>query len=152
MNEMETDWRTIEGVATAWFDAPSLTAAASLVGCVVELSAEIVVDLRETGLRVSLDSDENAHAVSAASRDLGLAATPAVLQQLSVVLESANPSVVGPFWQRVLDYAPAEDSGLADAVRPCDTDPGVARAAAVAQPHPPRRGAAGRGGRAGEAG
>ena len=114
---MGTDWRTIEGVATGWFDAPSLTAGASLAGRIVELSAEIVVDLRATGLRVSLDSDENAAAVSAAARDLGLAASPAVLQQLSVVLESAQPSVVGPFWQRVLDYAPADDGGLADALR-----------------------------------
>ena len=97
MKETGPDWRTIEGVATAWFDAPSLIAGASLAGRIVELSAEIVVDLRASGLRVRLDSDENAAAVSAAARDLGLAASPAVLQQLSVVLESAQPSVVGPF-------------------------------------------------------
>ncbi len=117
MNETGTDWRTIEGVATAWFDAPSVTAGASLAGRIVELSAEIVVDLRASGLRVRLDSDEHAHAVSAAARDLGLAANPVALQQLSVVLESATPSAVSPFWQRVLDYAPAEDGGLADALR-----------------------------------
>ena len=36
---------------------------------------------------------------------------------LSVVFESANPSAVRRFWQRVLDYAPGEDGGLADPLR-----------------------------------
>jgi len=114
---METDWRRVDGVATAWFDAPSLIEGAALAGRIVELSTEIVVDLRATGVRVRLDSDEHAEAVSAAARDLGLAANPAVLQHLSVVFESANPTVVKRFWQRVLDYAPGEDGGLADPLR-----------------------------------
>ncbi|HVE30841.1 MAG TPA: VOC family protein, partial [Mycobacteriales bacterium] len=117
MTEIGTDWRVVDGVATAWFDAPSLIEGAALAGRIVELSAEIVVDLRATGMRVRLDSDEHAEAVSAAARDLGLAANPAVLQHLSVVFESANPPVVRRFWQRVLDYAPGEDGGLADPLR-----------------------------------
>ena len=117
MTEIGTDWRVVDGVATAWFDAPSLIEGAALAGRIVELSAEIVVDLRATGMRVRLDSDEHAEAVSAAARDLGLAANPAVLQHLSVVFESANPSVVRRFWQRVLDYAAGEDGGLADPLR-----------------------------------
>ena len=40
-----------------------------------------------------------------------------MLQHLSVVFESANPTVVRRFWQRVLDYAPGEDGGLADPLR-----------------------------------
>ncbi|WP_204082821.1 VOC family protein [Asanoa ishikariensis] len=107
----------VDGVATAWFDAPSLIEGAALAGRVVELSAEIVVDLRATGVRVRLDSDEHAEAVSAAARELGLAANPAVLQHLSVVFESANPSAVMGFWRPVLDYAPGEDGGLADPLR-----------------------------------
>jgi hypothetical protein len=55
--------------------------------------------------------------VSAAARELGLTADPALLQHLSVVLESENPAAVERFWQRVLDYAPAEDGGLADPLR-----------------------------------
>jgi hypothetical protein len=86
------------------------------------VSADIAVDLRATGLRVRLDSGEHAEAVSAAARELGLAANPAVLQHLSVVFESANPSEVRQFWQRVLDYAPGEDGGLADPLR---RDPAV---------------------------
>jgi hypothetical protein len=117
MAEIGTDWRMVDGVATAWFDAPSLIEGAALAGRIVELSAGIVVDLRATGVRVRLDSDEHAEAVSAAARDLGLAANPAVPQHLSVVVESANPSAVRPFWQRVLDYTPGEDGGLADPLR-----------------------------------
>jgi hypothetical protein len=117
MREIGTDWRVVDGVATAWFDAPSLIEGAALAGRIVELSAEIVVDLRATGLRVRLDSDEHADAVSAAAGDLGLTANPGVLQQLSVVFESPNSSEVRRFWQRALDYAPGEDGGLADPLR-----------------------------------
>src|SRR6187200_183117 len=97
MTEIGTDWRMVDGVATAWFDAPSLIEGAALAGRILELSAGIVADLRDTGVRVRLDSGEHAGAVSAAARDLGLAANPAVLQQLSVVFESANPSAVRQF-------------------------------------------------------
>ncbi len=114
MTDLGTDWRVVDGEATTWFEAPSMVDGASLAGRIVELSAEIAVDLRATGLRVRLDSGEHAEAVSAAARDLGLAANPAVLQHLSVVLESANPAAVRPFWQRVLAYAPAQDGGLTD--------------------------------------
>jgi hypothetical protein len=112
-----TDWREVDGVPTAWFEAPSLGDAAALGGLIVEVSAEIAVDLRATGLRVRLGSNEHVDAVSAAARDLGLVANPAVLQQLSVVVESASPTQVGRFWQRVLDYAPATDGGLVDPLR-----------------------------------
>ena len=115
--EVDTEWRVVDGVATAWFDAPSLIEGAALAGRIVELSAEIVIELRATGVRVRLDSDEHATAVSAAARNLGLAANPAVLQQVSVVFEAASPTVVRRFWQRVLDYALGPDGGLADPLR-----------------------------------
>ncbi|MFD6567693.1 VOC family protein [Micromonospora profundi] len=111
------DWRVVDGVTTAWFDASSLTEGAALAGRAVELSAEIVVDIRATGTRVRLDADRRAEAVSAVARDLGLTANPAVLQHLSVVVESANPSAVRRFWQRAFDYAPARDAGLTDPLR-----------------------------------
>lgn len=122
MTEIGTDWRVLDGVATAWFDTPSLIEGAALAGRILELSPAIVVDLRATGVRVRLGSDEHAEGVSAAARDLGLAANPAVLQHLSVVFESPNPSAVRQFWQRVLDYTPAEGGGLAD---PLSRDPAI---------------------------
>jgi Glyoxalase-like domain len=117
MTKTRTDWRVVDGVATAWFDASSLIEGAALVDRVMELSAEILVDLRATGVRVRLDSGQHAEAVSAAARDLGLAAKPALLQHLSVVVESANPPAVRLFWQRVLDYGPGEDGGVVDPLR-----------------------------------
>ena len=93
MTQTGTDWRVVDGVATAWFDAPSLIEGAALAGRIVGVRpTEIVVDVRATGVRVRLDSDEHAEAVSATARDLGLAANPAALQLLSVVIESAYPS------------------------------------------------------------
>jgi hypothetical protein len=134
MAEMGTDWRMVDGVATAWFDGPSLTEGAALAGRIAELSPGIAVDLRASGVRVRLDSDGHAEAVSAAARDLALAANPAVLQHLSVVLESADPDGVRPFWQRVLDYIPAEDGGLADPLR---RDPAI-QVRRSAEPRPLR--------------
>jgi hypothetical protein len=107
----------VDGVATAWFDSASLSESAALAARVLELSSKIVIDLRATGTRVRLDSDQHAEAVSAAARDLGLAANPAVLQTLNVVFESANPSAVRHFWQRVLDYGPNPGGGLTDPLR-----------------------------------
>ncbi len=117
MTSIGPDWWVVDGVATAWFDVPSLIEGAALAGRIVELSSEIVVDLRATGMRVRLDSDQHADAVSVVARDLGLAANPAVVQQLSVVFESANPTGVRRFWQRVLDYEPGGDGGLSDPLR-----------------------------------
>lgn len=134
MTETGTDWRVVDGVATAWFDAPSLIEGAALAGRIVELPAGIVVDLRATGLRVRLDSDEHAEAVSAAARELGLTANPAVLQHLSVVFESPDPSPVRRFWQRALDYEPGDDGGLADPLR---RDPSI-RIRQSAEPRPLR--------------
>ncbi|GAB3768804.1 hypothetical protein FB382_002632 [Nocardioides ginsengisegetis] len=117
MTGIGTDWRTVDGVATAWFAVPSLTAGAGLAARILELAPDAAIDLRATGLRVRLDPDERAEAVSAAARDLGLAADPAVLQHLVVVVESANPSGVRSFWQDVLGYAPTDAGGLTDPLR-----------------------------------
>lgn len=112
-----TEWRSVDGLPTAWFDARSLVEGAALARRTLELSPETVVDLRTTGVRVRLESDEHAEAVSAAAGDLGLTANPAVLQHLSVVVDSANPPAVSQFWQPVLDYTPGGDGGLVDPLR-----------------------------------
>ncbi len=117
MTEIGTDWRVVDGVATAWFGAPSLIEGAALAGRVVDLSAELVVDLRATGVRVRVASGEHAEAVSVAARDLGLVADPSVLQQLHVVFESPNQTDVTRFWRRALDFVPGEDGGLVDPLR-----------------------------------
>ncbi|SDD37764.1 VOC family protein [Auraticoccus monumenti] len=117
MTGTATDWRVLDGVTTTWFEAPSLVTGAALAVRVLELSDDTTVDLRATGLRVRLSGDDHVDAVSAAARDLGLVGDPTRLQQLGVVLESPDPAVVRPFWQRVLDYAPGPDGGLLDPLR-----------------------------------
>ena len=79
MTQLGSDWRVVDGVTTAWFDAPSLTVGAALAGHVVEL-AGIAVDVRPSGVKVRLGSDDHAATVSAAAHTLGLVANPAALQ------------------------------------------------------------------------
>ena len=117
MAELSADWRVVDGVTTAWFDAPSLVEGAALAGRITAQANDTAIDLRATGLRVRLDSAENAEAVSAAARDLGLTADPAVLQQVSVTFESPDPAAVRPFWQRALDCAPGKGGALTDPLR-----------------------------------
>jgi hypothetical protein len=117
MAGLGTDWRIIDGVAAAWFEVHSLIEGAALAGRILELSPDILVDLRSTGVRVRLDSSGHAVAVSTAARDLGLTASPDLLQSLQVVFESVNPPDVRQFWQRVLDYRPGHDGGLVDPLR-----------------------------------
>ena len=82
MTEIGTDWRVVDGVATAWFDAPSLIEGAALAGRIVELSAEIVVDLhrdRRAGaprLRRARRGGVGGHAGSRAGREPCRAAAP----------------------------------------------------------------------------
>lgn len=122
MAEVGSDWRVLDDVATTWFDAPSLVAGMALAARIVELPTESAVDLRPTGLRVRVDSGEHAESVSATARDLGLRANPAVLQQLNVVIETADPTEVRPFWQRALDYEADEADDLTD---PLGRDPAI---------------------------
>ena len=126
MAHLGTDWRLVDDVVTAWFDASSLSEGAALARRVVAMSAGAAVDLRATGLRVRLDPDDQpqarAEAVSDAARGLGLAADPDVLQQVDVVLESPDPERARSFWQGVLDHEPTADGGLVDPLR---RDPGL---------------------------
>lgn len=117
MGDIGVDWRLLDGMATAWFDAPSLVEGAALADRALELSTESLVDVRATGVRVRLVSEVHAEAVSGAARELGLSANPAMLQHLDVVIESVRPSGVEPFWRRALDYAAGDDGVLTDALR-----------------------------------
>ncbi|GAA1838679.1 VOC family protein [Microlunatus capsulatus] len=128
------DWRVLDGVTTAWFGAPSLTAGAALAGHVADVSAGILVDLRPAGVRVRLDGAEHADAVSAAARDLHLAADPGVLQAVTVVLESVDPSAVVPFWVSALGQPAGRDGVLVDPLR---RDPSL-RVTRSDQPRPLR--------------
>jgi hypothetical protein len=121
------DWRALDAGASAWFDAPSMTAGAALVRRIGELTAATGlpdVDLRPGGVRVrigpgglTLADMQLARSISAAAQDLGLAADPAVLQTVRLVIDTADrPSLVS-FWQTVLGYEPVGADGLGDPSR-----------------------------------
>ena len=52
-----SDWRVVDGVRTAWFDASSLVEGAGLAGRIMELSGEILVDARVSGVRPGEEGD-----------------------------------------------------------------------------------------------
>ena len=122
------DWRVLDAGASAWFDAPSMTAGAALVRRIAELTAATGlpdVDLRPGGVRVRIGPAgdltradvELARSISAAAQDLGLAADPAVLQAVQLVIDTADrPSLVS-FWQTVLGYETVGAHGLGDPSR-----------------------------------
>lgn len=138
------DWRVLDTGASAWFDAPSLTAGAALVGRIAELTAATGlpdVDLRPGGVRVRIGSAgdltpvdvELARSISAAAHELGLTADPAVLQAVRLVIDTTDrPSLVS-FWRTVLGYEPAGTDGLGD---PSRRDPALSFHRSP--PRPPR--------------
>ncbi|MEV4623262.1 VOC family protein [Asanoa sp. NPDC049573] len=122
------DWRVLDTGPAAWFEAASLTAGAVLVGRIAELVDGVGVldlDLRPGGVRVRLNRADPvlARSMSVAARDLGLAADPAVLQNVRLVIDAGDRPSVGSFWQTVLGYEPvgarvgAGDDGLGDPLR-----------------------------------
>ena len=97
------DWRVLGSGASTWFDAPSQTAGATLVGRIADLAPVLPdLDLRAGGVRVrigaSSDLDvELARAISAAAQDLGLPADPAALQTVHFAIDSVDFGSEGPF-------------------------------------------------------
>jgi len=130
----QADWRVVDGGASAWYDAPSLSVGAELVARIATLTgggALPDVDLRASGLRVRIARPledltaadvELARGVSAAARELGLAADPAALQVMRLVIDAADAPSVKAFWQTTLAYEPVGADGLRDPLR---RDPAV---------------------------
>src|SRR5690606_32450501 len=127
-------WRVVDGVPTAWFDAPSLGAGADLAGRVLGIAGLAAIDLRPSGVRVRLNSGGHAEPVTEAADALGLSADPAALQQVNVVIESPRPRELSRFWRRTLGYAPS-DEGLSD---PLCRDPAFRFSADDGAPRPLR--------------
>jgi len=120
------DWRILDAGASAWFDAPSMTAGAALVRRIAELTAATAlpdVDLRPGGVRVRIGVDVAlARSISAAAQDLSLAAEPAVLQTVQLMIDTADRPSLESFWRTVLGYQPVGADRLVD---PSRRDPGL---------------------------
>ena len=129
------DWRVLDVGASAWFDAPSLTAGAALVRRIAELvdsNGLPDVELRTSGVRVRIGAPGSAdlsqadvalaRAISAAAEELGLAADPTALQTMHLVFDTADQPSLMSFWRTVLSYDPVGDDGLED---PSRRDPAI---------------------------
>ncbi|GAA4993668.1 VOC family protein [Actinopolymorpha pittospori] len=124
-------WRMLAFGASAWFDAPSQTTGAALVRRITELTDSSGrlpdVDLRASGVHVrigasgspgmSLADVELARAVSAAARDLDLAADPSALQCVQLAIDALDKPSVMSFWHAALGYERLGDDDLVDAMR-----------------------------------
>lgn len=150
------DWRLVSDGASAFFSTGSLAQSARFVSAIGELAGiddhRPDIDVRTGGVTVRLltrsadwygpserDVDV-ARRVSAVARDQGLSADPSALQSVLLIVESASPPEVMPFWQALLGYDRRPDSPDEDLVDPGDRGPAF-WFEELGEPHPGRSGA-----------
>ena len=128
------DWRVLGDGACAHFMTGGFAASARLVEAIGRIPGidghPPDLDLRADGVTVRLvtvteefygmteQDAEQARAISAAARELGLAADPSRVQSLLVVPGATAKVEVIPFWRAVLGYEPRADSPVDDLVDP----------------------------------
>jgi 4a-hydroxytetrahydrobiopterin dehydratase len=124
------DWRVLwgGGYASAYFQTGSFGTGVSLVKAIGNLAAaaghDPDVDLRPEGVTVRLFTAtpggltgrdvDLARKISAAARELGVPADPAVVQHLQVAIDALDIARVRPFWHAVLGYDDVGDAALLD--------------------------------------
>jgi hypothetical protein len=122
------EWRVLDEGASAWFDAPSMSAGAALVRRIAELTAGTGLpdaDVRPGGVRVRIGAGrdltradaELARSISGAAQELGMAADPAALQSVEIVIDTAERPALMSFWRTVLGYESVGADRLADPSR-----------------------------------
>ncbi len=127
------DWRVLAEGACAFFRTGSFAESARLVDAIGRLGIENHppdVDVRRDGVTVRLITIaddwygpsrrdlELARRISAAARELGLAADPSALQSFLVIPGAPDTAEVMPFWRAILGYDPRADSPDEDLVDP----------------------------------
>jgi 4a-hydroxytetrahydrobiopterin dehydratase len=133
------DWRLTSEGATAFFRTRSFAESARFVQAISELQGvedhRPGVDVRHDGVTVhmitytddyfgpSQRDVELARLISAAARQLGLAADPSAIQSLLIIPGATDIAKVIPFWRAVLGYKPRRDSPAEDLVDPHDRGP-----------------------------
>jgi 4a-hydroxytetrahydrobiopterin dehydratase len=133
------DWRVVADGACAYFRTGSFAENARLVDAISKLSGveghQPDVDVRPDGVTVRLLTKgadyygmskrdvELARGISAAARELGLAADPSAVQALLVVPGAPVTADVMPFWRAVLGYEPRADTPDEDLVDPRSRGP-----------------------------
>jgi 4a-hydroxytetrahydrobiopterin dehydratase len=128
------DWRVLAEGVCAFFRTGSFAESARLVEAIANVDGVDAhapdVDVRHDGVTVRLITAaddwygptmrdlEMARRVSAAARELGLAADPSVLQSMLVIPGASDTAEVMPFWRAALGYEPRADSPDEDLVDP----------------------------------
>jgi 4a-hydroxytetrahydrobiopterin dehydratase len=140
-SEGVADWRVLgEGAYALWRTA-SLAESARLVDAIARIDGiedhRPDIDIRPPGVTVRLltrSGDwygmtrrdvELARRISAAARELGLAADPGAVQSLLLVVGAPSTADVFPFWRAALAYDPRPDSPEEDLVDPSLRDTNV---------------------------
>jgi 4a-hydroxytetrahydrobiopterin dehydratase len=134
------EWRVVGDGACAYFRTGSFAASARLVQAISQLPGvedhKPDVDLRHDGVTVRLITYtddyygmsrrdvEMARRISAAARQLDLAADPSAVQSLLVIPGATSTAEVMPFWRAALGYEPRRDSPAEDLVDPHGRGPG----------------------------
>ena len=130
------DWRVLAFGACAFFRADSLAGAVRLVEAIGRLAdagdRRPDVDVRALGVTVRLmdyealgvtEADVSlARQISAAARELGLAADPSQLRDVELTIDAVDIPAVRRFWCAVLGY---EEFGEEDALDPHRRWPGI---------------------------
>jgi 4a-hydroxytetrahydrobiopterin dehydratase len=133
------DWRVTSEGATAFFRTRSFAESARFIQAISELQGveqhRPGIDVRHDGVTVhmithtddyfgpSRQDVELARQISAAARQLGLAADPSAVQSLLIIPGAPNIAQVISFWRAVLGYVPRPDSPDEDLVDPHDRGP-----------------------------
>jgi 4a-hydroxytetrahydrobiopterin dehydratase len=133
------DWRVLGDGACAYFRTGSLAESARLVHAISKLPAvddhHPDIDVRHDGVTVRLITVaddhfgmsrrdvEAARQISAAARELGLAADPSDVQSLLVIPGAADRAKVMPFWRAMLGYEPRRYTPDEDLVDPRSRGP-----------------------------
>jgi len=122
------DWRVVFGGACAHFKTGSFRVGVALINAIGDLADAANhhpdVDLRYPGVSVRLVTHEVgglssrdielARQISAAARDLGVAADPSAVQTVQVAIDAVERDRVMPFWRAVLNYKAVGDEDLDD--------------------------------------
>lgn len=123
------DWRCLSRGAAAWFATASHTDGARLVGRVLQVAAGHGhpipdLDLRQRGVQVRLPRGQDgfspravalAREISSEARGLGLNSDTAVVQDVQLTMDTADPGPLMAFWEVALGY---QQDGEEDVVDP----------------------------------
>jgi 4a-hydroxytetrahydrobiopterin dehydratase len=135
------DWRVLGEGACTRFRTSTFAESVRLVDAIGRLPGAAAhppaLDVRHDGVTVRLITYEGDHfgmsmrdvemarAISAAARDLGVAADPSAVQTLLVIPGAPDIAEVMPFWRALLGYEPRRDSPAEDLVDPGDRGPAL---------------------------